>query len=268
MCIGDGYMVIYIDVLIFINTIINYLLICCVRCFLCLKSAQFKIIISALIGSLFSLAVFFDELNLIFSFILKLLCASVMCFIAFMKTDIYTYVKSILATFIFTIAFTSLVILFCQVLKPKNIAIVNDIFYVHINPLLLIFISFIFYLLFCILKKVLEHNAFDSLVNVRIVISDKEYIYKGKIDTGNSVTEPFSGAPVIITEQSVFGDYIIPKPRIIPFQVLNGNGYVLGVKPQKLYIDDKLISKDVYIGVYNGTINDNFKAIINSKILR
>ncbi len=261
-------MVIYIDVLIFINIIINYLIICSVRRFLCAKSSQLKIIIAAFAGALFSLTAFSDNTHLIISFILKLLCATIMCFIAFMKTDIHTYIKCVLTTFVFTITFTSFVILCCQITKPKNIAIINDTFYVHINPLLLILISLIFYLFFCALKKILEHNTFKSLVNIKIVISNKEYTYIGKVDTGNSVTEPFSGAPVIITERSVFGDYIISKPRIIPFEVLNGDGFVLGVKPQKVYIDNKLINKDIYIGLYNGTINNNFKAIINSKIFR
>lgn len=261
-------MVIYIDVLIFINIIINYLILCAVRRFLCAKSTQLKTIIAAFVGALFSLTAFSDNTHIIISFILKLLCAIIMCFIAFMKTDIHSYIKSVLTTFMFTTIFTSFVILYCQIIKPKNIAIINDTFYVHINPLLLIFISLIFYLIFCVLKRLLEHNTFRSLVNIKIIISDKEYTYIGKVDTGNSVTEPFSGAPVIITERSVFRDYVISKPRIIPFEVLNGDGFVLGVKPQRVYIDNKLINKDIYIGLYNGTINSNFKAIINSKIIR
>ncbi len=261
-------MVVYIDVLIFINVIINYLILCAVRRFLCAKSSQFRIIIAAFIGSLFSLTVFLKDTGVILSFILKLLCATIISFIAFSASDIRLYLKYIVTTFVFTIIFTAFAILYCQIIKPKNVAIVNDIFYVHINPLFLIFISLLFYLAFCICKKTLEHNTFKYLVNVRIITSDKEYVYTGKVDTGNSVTEPFSGAPVIITESSVFDGYSISKPRIIPYQVLGDNGYVFGFKPQKVYIDNKLINKEIYIGLYNGTINNNFKAIINSKIIR
>ena len=140
--------------------------------------------------------------------------------------------------------------------------------YVHIRPISLIITSAIVYLLLLISKKVLLHNSLNSTAKVKILINNAEYSCIGKIDTGNSVTEPFSGAPVIITEHSLFPDISITGTRIIPYTVLGGNGILYGIKPQKLFIDDKEIAKEVYIGIYDGVIDLNFKSIINSSIIR
>lgn len=92
--------------------------------------------------------------------------------------------------------------------------------------------------------------------------------YHGKVDTGNSVVEPFSQIPVIIVEKSVFGKNEIPTTRIIPYKALGNHGILNGFKPDKVFISKKEIKKNIYIGIYNGNIDTNVKAIINSEIVR
>lgn len=88
-----------------------------------------------------------------------------------------------------------------------------------------------------------------------------------KIDTACSVTEPFSGSPVIIVENSVLNQKIETN-RIIPYKALGAEGVLKGFKADVINIDKKVIDKDVYIGIYDGTIDPTFKAIINHKIVR
>ena len=56
--------------------------------------------------------------------------------------------------------------------------------------------------------------------------------------------------------------------RVIPYSALGSGGLLKGIKAEKLEIDNQIINKDVYIGIYNGKIDNNVKAIINSEILR
>lgn len=261
-------MVIYIDVLIFINIIINYVILSVVQKYLCLKTSQIRLIFGALTGALFTLTIFLDTTGFFINILIKVLCTFFMCFIAFMKTDFYTLFKSISATFIFTIIFTSITILYCEIFKPRNVAIYNDIIYINIKPVTLIILSIIFYSLFLIAHKIFEHNSMNSLVSLQILIDDSVYSCIGKIDTGNNVVEPFSGYPVIVTEKSVLSGYKIKKPRIIPYKVLGNEGFLYGVKATKVFINKKEANKDIYIGIFDGVIDRNFKSIINSNILR
>ncbi len=261
-------MVIYIDVLIFLNLITNYCILCATRKFLNLKAKYPKLIFASFLASLFTLTLFLDINSTLLSLLIKIVCITFMCFIAFFKTDIFTYIKCVFTTFVLTVIFSAVSIAYYQIFKPKNMLIINDMPYIHINPISLIIISAIIYLLLLVSKKLLLHNSLNSTAKVKILINNVEYSCIGKIDTGNSVVEPFSGAPVIITESSLFPELSTTGSRIIPYTVLGGNGILYGVKPQKLFIDDKEISKEVYIGIYDGKIDLNFKSIINSNILR
>lgn len=261
-------MVIYIDVLIFLNVITNYCILCITRRFLNLKAKYWRIILASFVASLFTLTIFLNINNTVVSVVIKIVCVTLMCFIAFYKTDIFTYIKCVCATFIFTMIFSAIAISYYQIFKPRNMVIVNDMVYVHIKPISLIIASAVIYILFLFTKKLLSQNTFNSIVRVKILINNKEYTCIGKIDTGNSVVEPFSGSPVIIAEKSLFPDIQTSLTRVIPYAVLGNNGMLYGIKAQKVFIDNKEINKDVYIGIYDGQIDLNFKSIINSNILR
>lgn len=261
-------MVIYVDVLIFINIIINYCILSVTKKFLALKSSQLRLIIASFISALFSLSVFLPECNIIISLLIKISCAFAMCIIAFEYSGVITYIKGILTTFMFSVIFCAALIMIYQIYKPKNMAIINDTIYIHINPILLITISIVIYLIIILLQRILHQNTLNSSVLLKIIIQNIEYNCIGKVDTGNSVIEPFSGSPVIITEKSVLKDLNITKPRIIPYKALGTTGVLYAVKANKVFIDNKEIDKEIYIAIYNGEIDQQYKAIINSKILR
>lgn len=261
-------MVIYIDVLIFLNIITNYCILCATRRFLNLDIKHSKLLLASFTGALFTLTLLLDINSLIFTLLIKIVCISFMCFIAFFKKDIYTYIKCLFTTFVFTVIFSAVSIAYYQIFKPKNMTIINNIMYIHVKPISLILISTIIYILILISKRLLLHNSLNYTVKVKILINNAECSCIGKIDTGNSVVEPFSGAPVIIAERSLFPEVSTSASRIIPYTVLGGSGILYGIKPQKLYIDDVEINKEVYIGIYDGKIDLSFKSIINSNILR
>ncbi len=262
-------MVIYIDVFIFTNTIINYCILCVVKKFLLFDTKTYRLIISSFIASLFSLLVLFKDLSFILSLSIKLMCTVMMCFIAFRFTNISSFIKSIFITYIVSIFFSGAMIFIHSTFKPSNMAIINDNVYFNIKPLTLIIISILIYLLVLLLQRIFSDNFGNTLVNLKIVIGGYEYSCVGKIDTGCSVTEPFSNAPVIITESSIVNlDTIKQCNRIIPYTALGISSTLAGIKADKIYIDKKLIDKEVYIGVYQKEIDKTIKAIINSNILR
>lgn len=260
-------MVVYIDVLIFTNIIINYCILSLTKKFLHIKVKEFRIILSAFVGALFSLTVFIESLSEILSITLKLLCTIVMCLIAFNITQIKIYIKCVCATFGFSVMFCGVMIFVHNFSKAKNIAIINDTVYFQIDSITLILLSIITYIVITVIQRIVSNDFQNTIVNLKIKIKNDDYSCVAKIDTGCSVTEPFSGAPVIIVESSLLND-INDANRVIPYKALGCDGILKGIKADKITIDKKVIEKDVYIGIYKGTIDPQFKAIINHKIVR
>ena len=115
------------------------------------------------------------------------------------------------------------------------------------------------------IQNIFHNETNNTIVRLKFLVSGKEFFCIGKIDTGCSVIEPFSNAPVKIVEKSIIN---IDGVRIIPYSALGTKGLLKGIKAEKIEIDNQIIEKDVYIGIFNGKIDNNVKAIINSEILR
>lgn len=261
-------MTIYIDVLIFTNILINYCLLSVSKIFLHAKTKHIRIIVASILGSFFSLIVFVPIYSATFSNILKIIVALIMCLTAFKYTDVKTLIKYVLTVFILCTIFGGTMIAFYQVTRPKNMAIINDVVYFHIKPTVIISISIVIYILFILFQRLFSCDIENTLVDLKFKIKNKEYECVAKIDTGNSVVEPFSGAPVIVAEKSIITEILNLNKRVVPYKTINGTGILYAVKACNVYIDKKEINKEIYIGVYDGVIDSQIKAIINSEIIR
>lgn len=261
-------MVVYIDVLIFINIIINYCILSVTRKFLHIKTSELRIILSAGIGSLFSLTALDTNINIVLSYIIKLICSIVMCLVAYKNTNFKYIIRNIISVFAFSMIFSSVMILFYQTVKPHNMAIINDNVYFQVNPLFLILLSIVSYLIIITVQKLIKANIDNTLVNLTMTIDNRDFSCIGKIDTGCSVVEPFTGTPVIITESEVLNDFNINTPRIIPYKGFNSHGLLYGIKANSIHIDGKEMQTEAYIAITNEKIDPDFQAIINHKITR
>ncbi len=262
-------MVIYIDVLIFTNVLIDYFILSLTQKFLHIQTKGYKIILASVLGSLFTLFIFIPKFNNILSILIKLFCSITMCLVAFKHTDIKSIVKYISATYIISTIFCGLMSLVYQVFNPKNMAVIKDVVYFEIEPLFLIIISIAIYIIIIGLKYLFSSSADSTLVSLKINIQGHDYSCIAKVDTGSTVVEPFSGSPVIIAESSILDKNIKEKcTRIVPYKALGSDGILSAIKADNIYIDKKAIYKNVYIGIYDGEIDKTIKAIINSQIVR
>ena len=83
---------------------------------------------------------------------------------------------------------------------------------------------------------------------VRIQIHGKAVVTKAFLDTGNSLREPESGAPVIIAERSLFEE-INAEPVIIPFRNISETRQYTKVYPVErlCLLEEKLVYTNVYV---------------------
>ena len=260
-------MVIYIDVLLFTNILINYCILSLTQKFTNISSKEFRLILSAFLSSFFSLVVLIGDISNFLSLIIKMCCAIFMCLVAFKIRNVSVLIKCVCVNFCISVIFCGTMILVHNFSNSKNLAIINDTVYFQIDPIKLITITVFIYLIIILVQRLLKHDIINTIVNLQITFKDIELKCIGKIDTACSVTEPFSGSPVIIVEKAVLNQNIETN-RIIPYRALGTQGILKGFKADKINIDKKVIDKDVYIGIYDGLIDPQFKAIINHNIVR
>ncbi|MBQ3284032.1 MAG: sigma-E processing peptidase SpoIIGA [Ruminococcus sp.] len=260
-------MTVYVDILLFVNTIINYAILMTAERLLKRNIRLYRILLGAFTGSLFSLLIFFDANSRFFLFLLRILSSALITMIAFGFHSKAEYIKAVLCSVLTSVGYCGFFILFYQIFKPPDMIIVNDVVYLQNDPLRLVLLTAVIYVVLLIVNKLFSERIKSTVVTLQFTIRQNTYSCVGKIDTGCHLREPFSSAPVIIADSSVFAIDINQPFRVIPYSSLGGSSILNGVKADSVIIDQRTIEKDIYIA--SGDIgNPNYQAIINSDIIR
>lgn len=227
-------MVIYIDVLIFLNFVVNY-------CFMKLIYLLFneKINIKRLIlSSLVSILLLFSFLfnNVIYN-VVKIFGGLLLIFITFKYSNKKRFI--IMCSLYYLLQFS-----FIGVLNIFNIKGYSVL---------------IFLLLICLLVLIYsKKNTLYNKKNYKIVIGilDKEIELEGFLDTGNNAI--CNNKPIIFLDKKYYNNKLIIE-GITNVKTINGIECVNCYKPSNFYIIDnnKKISKDVLISftIFNDEIN-------------
>lgn len=266
---GDLLQTVYVDVLIFLNIIIDFFILLSLKTVFNIDVTNKRLVISSIIISIFSLLALIPQINFILNIIINILTAAASVFIGFGKCSIANFIKRVCVFFAINFIFAGIMIAIYMLFKPSRLAIINNVVYFDISPLLLIILTLCCYIILYIFKRIAgKQGVMEKIYRVHIKVNDKSYSFFGKVDTGCDVKEPFSGAPVIIVEKSVFNDLKIDdyNYRIIPFSSLGGEGILNGIKAQEVIIGEHKIEKDIYIGLCENIFNGEIKALIPNDI--
>lgn len=265
-------MIVYIDVLLCVNIFINFFLLVCLKRFLNIKVKLKRIIITSVISSLLSLIIFLPEPPILLNLLIKIISAFLVVFIAFKFENLKIFIQRVCAFVLINISFCGLMILFYQFFKPNKMIIYNDIIYFDISPIFLIIATLICYFIMQFIQTVTGRKEVKcTFVDVSFGINNQTYSCIGKIDTGCTLKEPFSSAPVIIVERKILGDNSIinnKNTRVIPFDSIGGKGMLKAFLPDFLYINSKKIEQKIYIAISDNKFNGNFEALLNMEVLQ
>lgn len=259
--------VIYIDVLIFINIIITFVILITAEKLMKRRAKTYRLITASLIGSLFSLLIFIDLDSFLFTLFIKIASSLLLTLIAFGYISKTEYSKTTLAVIASSVIYSGMLILIYQLFKPPNMVIINDVVYFEFNPLVLLMSTAVIYIIITVFQKLFRERIKNTVVPLKFTIDGSDYSCIAKIDTGCNLTEPFSGAPVIIADQAVYTPDENAQKRVIPYTTVGGSSLLYAVKAEQVVIDKKVIDKDIYIAVSAITSAD-IQAIINSDIVR
>lgn len=266
--------VIYIDVLLGLNLFINYfLLLSCAR-FLLLPVNRKRLIIAACVGAIYSLCILLPEAPPLVSLFLKFAASLGIVRIAWPWQGRRLFMKEVCIFYLTNFAFAGFMIAVWYIFSPSGLLIRNSIVYFSISPLLFLCITVLSYGLIRLLQRLTgREEPKTTLCRLEIQLGNSRILCNGKVDTGNSLTEPFSGFPVVVLDKEKAASFSVPeeKIRLIPFHTVNGSGVLSAFRPDLLLIQmgkENREYKDVYIAVSTSPVSaGEFSALINPQIL-
>lgn len=276
---------VYVDILLVLNFIINYLLLRVTTLITGKAFYWWRLCIAAAIGALSALIIFFPYIGNAYMTSYKLGVVMVMAVIAFGFKGYVKWMIDVGVLFAVSFIFSGAMLALYLLTPQDKLLIYNGVVYFDITAVNLLGAIVTGYLITMLLSRIMgAKHPKEQTCTVIIVANGGMVSLRGLIDTGNSLTEPFSGLPVIVVPQSLI-QRILPEEikqaagvtagghmRIIPFHTLGGGGMLMGFKPDLVKLCSKKMDitiKDVYIGVSaEGSLNGEYDAIINPTLIR
>lgn len=260
-------MTVYIDLIFLINFVFDFLILLVVNIALKRYTKIFKLILAALLGSISLLGLFINFNALLLS-ILKIVIAFIMVLVSFGYKNIRYIFYNLLYFYMVSIILGGFLYYLKIEFSYENEGLV--FFYKGLSfsyVVLIVIAPIILWTFIKSLKVLREVKNYYYKVKIKLS-SDCEIFLTGFLDTGNRLTDPLTGKPIILINRKLLkGKYNIRSPMYVPFNTLNNHGLLECVKPLSLYIDNYKLD-NYLIGFSDKSFKLNgIDCILNYKIL-
>ncbi len=280
---------IYLDVLLITNIYVNYFLLKATAKITHTSLKTARCILGAVFGSLSALIILLPAQNSLIMLFIKLICAVAIIFVTFFKISFKRLIKLTLVFFAINFAFAGILTLIYTITNLKMLVVNNYCVYFDIPIIFFAVATIISYFAICIVTHIIEKNFnINHSYKILVEIFGKQYLFNAICDSGNSLSDSFSGKPVIICNSIELTDELnidinennleesynnllekSKKFRLVPYSTVKEKGLIPVIKPDKLYIkNDKNEIKpvDAFIGITNNE-NRRAEAIFNPCLL-
>lgn len=278
---------IYIDVLLCVNLVINYLLLSAVGFYTHTKISVGRLLLGATVGALCSLSILLPKLSFLPDTALKLAVGTVTVAAAYGIKPLKSFMRLFAVFLTATFFFCGIIIALWYIFTPKNLIIKNSVIYLNISPISLIVYSLICYILFKVIYTLAGRlDTKDTVCILTVKQGFNAVRVKALIDTGSSLKEPFSQSPVIVMPKTIAAS-ITPKEieeyecvttlhyrekvnniRFVPFTAVGCSGILPCFLADEILINDYPCDKTVYIAICNDEyIKGDCQAIVPCDIL-
>lgn len=266
-------MVIYLDVLIIENLLVNFFLLYITAQTLKIYIKLKIIFLSALFGSLYVLTLVYSVPKILLTLPFKILIAFLMILICFRIMNIFFYIKA-LGIFVLYSMLLAGICIFIEFSNNGNLTFnykMLDFSYTGILTAALTCYVIVHRLLIYIKDR---KEITKLIYEVDIIVDNKIKRVKAFLDTGNELREPATNLPVMIVERHILKDIDIKKNKIyyIPYKVVDGSsGILIGFKPStvNIYCEDTFSSKELIVAFSDTKLSDlnDFNALLSRGII-
>lgn len=255
-------MKIYLDLILILNFILDFILLISTGIILKRKINIKLITIGSFIGSL-SILILFYNINSFQLFILKVILSIIMILISYPRNDIKYILYNLLIFYIVSIFLGGFLYMINIMITYKHVGLIFFNNGLSINFIIILFLSPLILFLYIKEQKLIK-NKYNNYYSVNIYINNKEIKLIGYIDSGNNLT--FKNNPVILIDKRKV-IFLKEGYRVIPYKVVNSILMLKIYKCDNVIINNKSY-KNIYLGVCDDAFNiDGVDVLLNNKLL-
>ncbi len=266
--------VIYADILVVINIIVNYFLLRSSSAIIKCRHKTSRFLVSSVFGGIFSLMIFFENINPFLNFFIKIIMYCLLVLIGFETKTIKSFIKCSCAFFLSNFIFAGIMLGINIFISPEFSIYKNGIVYFDMNIITLTVVAIISYVIIEIITKFTKSKTPDKCIyDIQIDYEDCSAAGRALFDSGNTLTDCFSGRPVIIAESSFLKNILnnqdissMKNFRLIPYSTIKNGGALPAFVADKVTIsihNQKITVENIYIAVTeNKIISGGFSALL------
>lgn len=268
-------MTVYVDVLIIVNTIIDYFILLTAQRLSKTNCKRYRMVLAALLGGALSLYIFAPDYGVAVNTVVWLLSGAMIVLSACCKNEFKKILRLYFA-YIFTNAvYGGVVTAFWMLFKPRGMVVFNGIVYYQLSPIILLVVTVLCYTAITLSERFLKLKApMAQRCRILLCYGNLSIELEAIIDTGHSLCDPFSERSVIIVDAAKLEEItkIIPqnKYRIIPYSDISGRGVLNAFVADKaqIYLNDKnyVIIKPTIAAAKTGMLPQEFSALLSPQI--
>lgn len=295
---------VYADVILVENLIMNYLILWSTARLTRYNYSRTKLAIASVIGAVYALLSYFPQYSYLFSFLMKILFSILIVIIAYTPQYFHLLLKLLGIFYIVSFIFGGAAFGLFYFINGLSLTS-NGISFIEDFPLKILTASIILaYIAIKYSWDYVQHRIKRErlIIRVELFFDGRSLSLDALVDTGNSLKDPLTNAPVVITEYSMMKE-LLPEEirrifescgendlnaiaeimtvskwasrfRLIPFKSLGReNGMLVGFKPDGLTIIDngrKIQANSTIIAIYRKNLSKDgeYSALVHPELLK
>ena len=230
---------IYVDVLLALNFLVDYLLLFAAQLLSKRAPKRGRTALAALLGAVSSLIIFVPRLKAIVRWGYTLLTGAALCRAAASWLDWRSYARTLGAFLGLSLLYGGAMIALRLSTGGGWLLIANGVVYFHIPPLVLVGSCALGFAMVSLHQRLFPDMEPPRSCEVTLRVLGKTLRCQALLDTGNRLSEPFSGWPVVLLEGSLLPAEIPQTQlRLIPCKTATGGALLQAVKGESLSCGD------------------------------
>lgn len=240
--------VIYADILFVLNVYITYGLLLLTGLISKTELKRLRLLLSSLLSGLYSLIILVPDISENLVAMSRFPACFLLVLVGYKVINKRHFLRLTVCFFAVNFAFAGLMFALWYFFSPQNMYYNNGIVYFDINAVTLVVLTAVCWVLLKIICKIVNFKApHNTVYDLHIYYKDEEFLCKSLLDTGNSLTDPFTAYPVIVVYRGVFGStfdgrltdekYLSEnKLRLLVCSTVGGDGLLPCFRPENVKI--------------------------------